>query len=41
MLSGRIPQSKKEKILKKMKRDGIAKVQDLVNAMADKYLEEK
>lgn len=39
--AGRIPVSKKILLDKKMKRDGITKTQDLVNAMVDLYLDEK
>ena len=37
-LAGRIPVSKKIALDKKMKKDGISKTQDLINAMVDRYL---
>lgn len=40
-LAGRIPVSQKKRLDVKMRKDGIRKTQDLINAMVDRYLEEK
>jgi len=39
--SGRVPRSRMEQVRKKMEEDGITKIQDLLDAMLQKYLDEK
>lgn len=41
VLAGRIPVSKRDAILAKMKKDGFRKYQHLLEAMIEKYLAER